>query len=157
VTSAEDAPPPRWYLRVVPVSGVLILLVGLALVVPPFRNQIELSLTRQLDPYVELYFARSVPAGGQAVCTRTGATVRVSFVVASHLESRQAVAWNVLLAPAGKARRALSQHGSLHTVPGHATGMRASFSLPKKQGYTVSVTLPAQHQQLRAHCPGRST
>jgi hypothetical protein len=157
VTSAEDTPGTRWYLRVLPVCGLLVVVAAAALVIPSFRHQAELSLTRQPDPYVELYFARSVADGGQAVCTRSGATVQVSFVMVSHLERRQAVAWQAVLDPSGRTRRAARQQGSVRTAPGQATGMRASFSLPGKLGYTVSVTLPALEQQVRAHCPGRST
>jgi hypothetical protein len=154
VTSPERAPA-RWFQRVLPVSGLVVLLIALAaVVVPSFRDQLELSLSRQPQPYVELYFARSVPAGGQAVCSRSGSTVRVRFVVASHLEHRQAVAYRVVVDPAAKGERTMRKGGSLRTAPGRATGTRTTFALPRRQGYTVSVTLPALHQQVRAHCPG---
>ncbi len=103
---------------------------------------------------MELYFARSAGPNGQAVCARKGKAARVRFVIASHLEERQAVAYRVSLDPAAKGKRTLRRAGSARVTPGAAFEVRKSFARPRR-GYTVSVSLPAFGQQLRAHCPGR--
>jgi hypothetical protein len=147
----------RWYQRVLPVVGLAVLLVGVvALVVPSVRHQAELSLSRQPEPYVELYFARTgSQAAPQAVCTRSGDKVRVHFVIGSHLEKEQPVAYRVTVDPASKGARTLRKAGSATTVPDVSTTVDSSFALARSQGYTVSVSLPAFDQQLRAHCSGR--
>jgi hypothetical protein len=103
---------------------------------------------------VELYFARSARPNGQAVCAGKGRSARVRFVIASHLEERQAVAYRVVLDPAAKGKRTQRRAASARVTPGAAFEVRKSFARPRG-GYTVSVSLPAFGQQLRAHCPGR--
>ena len=155
---AETPDAPRWYQRVLPVSAAAVALVALvALVVPAFRDQVALSVSRQSQPYVELYFARSTAPNGQAVCTRKGSAVLVRFVIASHLERRQAVAYRVAVDPVGKRSRPMRKAGSLRVTPGTTPEVRASFVVPRRQGYTVSVALPVFDQALRARCPGRTS
>ena len=151
-----DAPPaPRWFQRVLPVTGLLVALVVLAaLVSPAFRDEVALSTSRQSQSYVELYFARSAAPNGQAVCAGNGKSARVRFVIASHLEERQAVAFRVALDPDAKGKRTHRRVGSVRVTPGAAFEVRKSFARPRR-GYTVSVRLPAFDQELRAHCPGR--
>lgn len=145
----------RWFQRVLPVTGLALLVVALAaLVVPSFRDQVKLSISRQTQPYAELYFARRTGPVAQAVCLRQGSTVGVRFVIASHLEKNQAVAYRVTVDPATKGRRALRKAGSTSTTPDTAREVRTTFALPRREPYTLTVTLPALHEQLRAHCPG---
>ena len=159
----QDAPEqhapaaPRWFQRVLPVTAIAVGLVALAtLVVPAFRDQVELSVSRRPQPYVELYFARTPsPATAQAVCTRRGSSVRVQFVVASHLQREQTVAWRIAVAPDAKGARVQHRAGSVRTSPATSTEVRKAFTVPRRKGYTVSVRLPALDQQLRARCPGR--
>jgi hypothetical protein len=152
----QTADAPRWFQRVLPVTGLVIAVIALAaLAVPAFRDQVKLSVSRQPQPYVELYFARSVGPVAQVVCQRRGSAVGVRFVVASHLERSQAVAYRVSVDPASKGRRTLRKAGSAHTFPNKPTEVRKVFALPRGTAYTVSVTLPALDQQLRAHCSGR--
>jgi len=158
----EDAPEqetpdaPRWYQRVLPVSAAAVVLLAIiAFVVPAFRDQIALSVSRQSQPYVELYFAPSTAANGQAVCTRKGSAVLVRFVVASHLDRRQAIAYRVTVDPVGKSARPMRKAGSGRVTPGTSPEVRSSFAVPRRLGYAVSVTLPAFGQELRARCEGR--
>jgi hypothetical protein len=145
----------RWFQRVLPVTGLALLLVALAaLIVPAFRDQVKLSISRQTQPYVELYFARRTGPVAQAVCLRQGSTVGVRFVIASHLHQSQTVAYRVTVDPATKGRRTLRKAGSTHTTPDTPREVRKTFSLPGRAPYTLTVSLPALDQQLRAHCPG---
>jgi hypothetical protein len=61
----------------------------------------------------------------------------------------------VVVDPVSKGARTLRKNGSATTVPDVSTTVHSTFSLPRHQGYTVSVSLPAFDQQLRAHCSGR--
>ena len=153
----EQQPPdaPRWFQRVLPVTGLVILVIALASLVPAFRDQVKASVSRQPQPYVELYFARSVGPVAQVVCQRRGSAVGVRFVIASHLEKSKSVAWRVSVDPAGKGKRTLRKAGSAQTFPNKPTEVRKAFALPRGTAYTVSVALPALGQQLRAHCAGR--
>jgi hypothetical protein len=156
-TAPEAGAPttPRWFQRVLPVSGLLVALVVLAaLVSPAFRDEVALSTSRQSQSYVELYFARSAAPNGQAVCAGQARSARVRFVIASHLGERQAVAFRVSLDPAAKGKRIHRRAGSVRVTPGAAFEVKKSFARPRG-AYTVSVELPAFGQQLRAHCPGR--
>jgi hypothetical protein len=136
-------------------TAIAVALIALAaLVSPAFRDQVELSTSRQAQPYVELYFARSASSTGQAVCTTKGAAARVRFVVGSHLDKRQGVAYRVSVDPAAKGQRTQRKAGSARVTPGTSVQVTKAFSVPRG-GYTVSVRLPALDQQLRAHCPGR--
>jgi hypothetical protein len=147
--------PRRWFHRVLPVTGLVLLVIALAaLAIPGFRDQVKLSISRQTQPYVELYFARRTGPVAQAVCLRQGSTVGVRFVIASHLEKSQRVAYRVVVDPSAKGRRTLRKAGSASTSPGAPREVRKAFTLPKREPYTLTVTLPALHQQLRAHCPG---
>lgn len=146
---------PRWFQRVLPVTGLVIAVIVIAaLVVPSFRDQVKLSVSRQSQPYVELYFSRTVGPVAQVVCQRRGQAVGVRFVVASHLDQTQAVAYRVAVVPAGKGERALRKAGSARTFPGKATEVRKAFAVPRSKAYTVAVSLPAFGQQLRARCTG---
>ena len=152
----DGAPAPRWYQRVLPVTGLAVLLLALAaLAIPAFRDQVELSTSRQSQPYVELFFARSAAETGQATCLAKGAKAYVRFVVASHLDDRQSVAYRISMVPTTKGAKAARRAGAVRITPGTSAMVTKSFARPR-QGYTVSVRLPALDQQLRAHCPGRS-
>jgi hypothetical protein len=145
----------RWFQRVLPVTGLALLLVALAaLIVPAFRDQLKLSISRQAQPYVELYFARRVGPVAQVVCLRQGSTVGVRFVIASHLHESRTVAYRVTVDPATKGRRTLHKTGSTHTTPDTPREVGKAFRLPRRPAYTLTVSLPALDQQLRAHCPG---
>jgi hypothetical protein len=140
---------------VLPVSAVALVLIALAaLAVPAFRDQVELSTSRKQQPFVELFFART-PAGAQLVCDRRGSSVRVLFSVASHLEKQQRLGYRVSVLSSGKGAHAVRKAGAVQAIPGTTVQVRKAFVLPRKQGYTVSVRLPALDQELRAHCSGR--
>jgi hypothetical protein len=137
------------------VTGLAIVLVALAaLVVPAFRDQVELSTSRQSEPYVELYFAHSAAPDGQAVCTAKAGKAVVRFVIGSHLAKEQPVAYRVTVDPTSPGARTSHAQQSVRVAPGASATVTKVFALPRK-GYTVSVSLPALDQQLRAHCPGQ--
>ena len=154
-TPENPAPAPRWFQRVLPVTGLALALVALAtLLVPAFRDQMELSTSRQPEPYVELYFARSAAPNGQAVCTAQGGRAVVRFVVGSHLAKEQSVAYRVVVDPVAKGVPTSRARGSVRVDPGASAPVTKALVRPRR-GYTVSVSLPALGQQLRAHCPGQ--
>jgi hypothetical protein len=159
VDSPEDSPaaPSRWYQRVLPVTLVGLVVVALAaLLVPSVRHQLGLSVTRKPARYVELYFAEAA-SGRQAVCIRNGASIRVRFVIESHLERRRAVRYRVAIDPSAKGLPTRREAGSTGVSPGKTRDVKKSFTLPGDEGYVVSVVLPGLDQRLRAHCrAGRS-
>ncbi len=150
---SEAVTPAPWYQRAVTVSAVGVGLVGLvALLSPAFRDQIDLSTSRRPDPFVELYFAQSASSPAQAVCTKRGSSVRVRFVVESHLQRREAMPYRLSLDPSEKGLPTQRKKGSADVSPGVPLVVRKSFTLPRGEGYTLSVVLPDLDQGLRAHC-----
>ena len=149
----EPQPAVPWYQRVLPVTGVLLLVLAVAAVlVPPFRDQLKLSVSRQSQEYVALYFARPGDAQRQLVCLRKGSTVWVRFVVESHLDDRETVKYVVSVAPSGK--KAIRKGGAVPVTPGAPVEEIKKFRVARSQDYAVSVVLPAQKQLIRARCPG---
>lgn len=150
--------PTRWYQRVVPVTTLALALVAIAAgVVPGFADQLEQSLTRQPASYVELYFDQPMAATTQTACLRRGPSVRVRFVVESHLPANRRVAYRVRVQPLGQDHRPLRQTGKFTVSPGEAVAVRRTFRLPAGQAYVVQVHLPALDQHLRIRCgAGRS-
>jgi hypothetical protein len=156
--------PAPWYQRVLPVTlWVLVVIALAATLVPGVRHQLALSLTRQQVSYAELYFARPTSAGAQAACVRRGDSVRVRFVVQSHLARRQPVAYRVVVDPStqdpstqdpstqGQATR--RQAGSAEVSPTKAVAVTRTFKVQRGAAYVLSVELPAFDQQLRVRCP----
>jgi hypothetical protein len=156
-TGPDSATPtPRWFQRVLPTSvlGVLVLVLA-TLLVPGVRQQVSLSTSHRPEPYVELYFAR--PSSGHHVaCVRRGKTVKVGFVIASHLERRQTIAYRATVRRSGHGSRVLHNAGATRVTPGTTRTVRPTFALRPGHAYTVTVRLPALHQQLRARCPAVS-
>lgn len=146
--------PAPWYQRVLPVVLCVLVVIALAAtLVPGVRHQLALSLTRQQVSYVELYFARPTSAGAQAACVRKGDSVRVRFVVQSHLARRQPVAYRVVVDPSRPGQRTRRQAGSVEVSPGKAVAVTRSFKVPRGAAYVLSVKLPTFDQQLRVRCP----
>ena len=140
----------RWFDRVVPVIGLVLLLVGLAtLTVPGFRDELALSTTRQPEPFVELYFTRTV---AHPMCSRDGDAAAVRFVVVSHLERSTRMAYRLTVRSADG--DAAVRKRTVGLEPGQAR--QVSARVPTAAGdYTVTVLLPTLDQRIRAHC-GRS-
>jgi hypothetical protein len=135
-----------------------VLLAGLAtLALPGFRDQVELSVSRQPEPFVELYFAPSTSAEPPVMCARRTDSVRVKFVIASHLDRRRAVAYRVAVKASGDRARTQRRAGSVRLAPGTSHQVRTSFTLPRGDFYKVQVELPGLDQQLHARCPGRQS
>lgn len=153
----EAVSPSRWYQRALPLVLAGLVVLGLAAAVSPaVRHQLDLSLTRQPASYVELYFAQPMSSGPQAACLQRGDSVRVEFVVESHLATRRAVAHRVTVDPDGPGQRTRRATGSTEVSPETAVQVRESLRLPRGQGYTLTVALPELDQQLRVRCRGRS-
>jgi hypothetical protein len=172
-----DTPSPRWFVRVLPVTCVAVVVVAvLAALLPGFREQVQTSVTRQAQPYVELYFTpkaavdlespaiskalssrgspTSISDGAQVTCARRGAHVLVAFALRSHLGKREAIAYRVRVDPLVKHARTLSRAGTVELAPGESSDVQALFRVPFKQGYVLSVVLPGREQLLRARCGG---
>ena len=146
----------RWFQRALPLTAIGLVALGLgAALSPAFRHQLDLSLTRQPASYVELYFAQPMSAGSQAACVRTRESVRVRFVIESHLESRRAVAYRVSADPGERGERTRRATGTAVVSPGAAVHVRKSLRLPRGQGYTVTVALPELDQRLHVRCRER--
>lgn len=143
----------RWHRRVLPVTGlVLALLAVAALVSPGFRDQVALSVTRQPQPFVELWFTQTAQyAEAGTRCLRDGDSLGVAFTVASHLEEPETLEFQV--AVDGAADGAGTQRGSLDLDPGEARDVRVWVTAPDDRAQTVTVRLPALDQELRARCP----
>ena len=142
---------PRWFQRALPVTGLVLLLVGLAaLLLPAVRDQVAVSTTRQDQPYVELFFTQTRPVE-DSMCGRAGPG-EVRFTVASHLEEQRRLAYRVVVAPADGEPR--TTRGTLRVAPGDIRRVRAQLLTPTTQDYTLTVRLPALDQQIRAHCSG---
>jgi hypothetical protein len=140
---------PRWFQRALPVTGLVLLLVGLAaLFLPAVRDQVAVSTTRQDQPYAELFFTQTRPVD-DAMCGRAGKG-EVRFTVASHLEKRRTLAYRVVVAPTEGEQR--TTKGTLRIKPGDTRQVRAQLLTPTTQDYTLTVRLPALDQQIRAHC-----
>jgi hypothetical protein len=164
VTTADDSttdPGPttsvRWFQRVFPVTVIGLLLIGvLALVAPPFRDQLRLSVTREPESYVDLYFAAAAPGtleGGQATCVRRGSDVVVDFVVRSHLAAAEQVPYSVTVAPATQGPGTRSGAGKVRLSPGRSAAVRELIAFPPRvRRYVVTVSLPGRQERLRARC-----
>ena len=152
-TAPAPGAPSRWFQRVLPVTGIFLVLVAVAfLLSPSFRDQLRLSVSRQAQPYVELYFAKST-SGAPVPCPRRTKAVRVRFVLESHLDKRQPVKWRVVVNPAGQGRT-LRTRGSIEVSPGAPTEVLKSIKLSRTEGYTIAVLLPGRNQHLLARCRG---
>jgi hypothetical protein len=166
VNTADQSPAPRasepsapWFQRVFPVVGLALVLVGaLALFVPDVRTQLRLSVTREPESFVEMYFVeapRGTLEGGQTTCARRGSKVMVDFVLRSHLTETQRIAYSVRIDPTGPGKTRRSA-GEVQLRPGSSTTVHQMQRLGARAAYVVTVRLPGRDQYLRARCrPGR--
>lgn len=139
--ASQDQPvAARWYQRVLPVTGLALAVLALAaLVLPAFRHQVALSTTRQPQPFVELYFSKSLPAD-QVACGK-----EVRFTVVSHLEESRRLRYDVSAGPAQRT-------GTVLLRPGRSRQVRVPVDAPA--AHLVAVRLPALDQHLLLHCDG---
>jgi hypothetical protein len=156
-----STPPGRWFQRVLPVTGILLLLVAvLAALVPQFRSELRLSVTREPERYVDLYFIEAASGsleGGQTTCTRDRSDIAVDFVVRSHLGATARIPYSITVKPARKGLKPRRAHGAVRLSPGSSKTLHETLALPARTAYVVTVSLPGRQQHLRAHCgKGRS-
>lgn len=161
MTTPEEAPSapasrgPRWYHRVLPTTALgVAVVVGAALAVPGFRDQLALSVTHRPESYVELYFGAPAVPVRPTGCVRHGRSALVVFTVTSHLRDDASLPARVVVDPAGPGR-ALHRNGKLPLAPGQAREVRVPFQVAPAKAYRVAVDLPSLGQSLRAHCAGR--
>ncbi len=153
---SEAVAPAPWYQRVLPLTlCVLVVIAVAAVLVPGLRHQLALSLTRQPVAYVELYFASPTTAGAQAACIRKGESVRVRFVIESHLAQRRSLEYRVIVDPSTQGQRTRRQAGSAEVTSGQAVAVTRTFRVPRRQGYLLTVKLSAFDEQLHVRCPAR--
>lgn len=146
----RDRTATRWFQRVLPVTGLVLLVLALAaLAVPSFRHQVALSASHQPDPYVELFFARTTD-GTQVICTSSGGRAEIRFAVTSHLDDEQDLAYAVAVDDKRK-------NGSVAVQPGQTAEVTEKVTRPERGEYDVAVWLPGTGQRLMAHCPGASS
>jgi len=153
-SSDADASAP-WYVRAVPVTALLaVLVVAATLLIPGFRDEVARSTTRQSQPFAELYFPQD-RTGAPVVCTPSGDSVLVRFAVSSHLEHRQWMGYQVTLSPtlSSTLSPTLRKAGTFLISPDETR--RQSVRLPRPAGPAlVTVRLPEVGQRLHARCDG---
>ncbi len=144
-----------WYARVVPVTAVTTAgLVLATLLVPAFRHEVELSLTRQTSPYVALYFEGPAARADPAACARTRGAVTARFAVESHLHAARPVAYRVVLDPRRQETKPVRRTGEVETRPGETRHVVERLRVPGRGGFRVVVTLPDLGEQLVVRCGG---
>ncbi len=143
---------PRWFQRVLPVTGLVLAAVALAaLLLPAFRDQVALSTSRQPQPYAELYFTQT--GRTDAMCASS-----VRFTVTSHFERTRRLAYRVTVSPGadkkGTDKKGADKQGTVRLEPGRTRQVHVPVGIPAHQDSTVTVRLPALDQLIRAHCSG---
>jgi hypothetical protein len=122
-----------------------------ALVVSPsLRRQLDLSLTRRPEPYVDLYFADVAAARS---CRAADGTTSVLVSVASHLAVPRRLRYVARLVPAGRPRHASTHRrtGLIATTPGQVSTFTTTLPVPRS-AYGVRIALAGLPQQLLVHC-----
>lgn len=148
---AVSETPPRWWQRVLPVTGLaLVTLAVAALLVPDVRQQVLLSATHQPQEYVALSFARDA-AGLPVTCAVQGREVRVRFVVSSQLREPDRVGYVVVVTARGAEHR---QPGHVRLDPGQVARVTEQLPLASDR-YAVDVRLTGLDQHIHARCPRR--
>lgn len=152
----DPAPTQPWWRRVVPLSGVVLVVAALAVaLVPALREQLLLSASHRQASYVEMAFTPD-QAGLVDPCVRSKSGVEVRFSLAGHGDEAGERAWRIVVTdPSGDraARKVLT--GTVRLPEDRPTSIRevvTGWSGP----YAVLVTLPGTPQRLVAHCGGAS-
>ncbi len=144
-----------WYQRVLPASSVVLAVLALAVaLVPAFRHQVELSLTRQETPYVELYFDGPAARAAPAACAAGRGSVSLRFTVESHLRTAGPIAYRVELDPRSPGAKPVRRTGEVVVRPGQAKRVVETLRLPGRNSYRAEVALPSLGQHLVVRCPG---
>ncbi len=144
---AEQAGSPRWYQRALPVTAIAGLgLAAVALALPGLDDDIELSTSRQPQPFVELFLS-APPA---ELCDG-GDAPRVRFRVVSHLEELRRIGYTISVTSQG--REVSREVAKLRIGPGQAKSVWTQVAAPDAP-YTVTVDLRNRPETVRVHCPG---
>jgi len=153
IRAAGQGPEPRWFQRVLPVVATAVALVALGAVLSPgFRHELELSTSRQPQPFVELSFPNAA-SGAHDGCARTVASVGTRFALTGHLTEPRRLAYRVSVTPSGGSIHTQHAYGSIRLARGDSREVRVMFPVRPTRAYTVSVRLPELGQRLLAHCP----
>jgi hypothetical protein len=140
---------PRWWERLVPVAGLALALVaGAAFALPGLDDELELSTSRQPQPFVELSLSgrpANLCAGGEAP--------RVRFRVTSHLPKHRRIGYTISVTAAGGEMS--REAATLRIGPGQAKSVRKQMVAPAAAPYTVTINLRHRPETVRVHCPGK--
>lgn len=135
--------------RVVPVVCVLALVCTIAIIASPaLRRQLDLSLTRQPDPYVEMYFADVAAARS---CHSVHGATHLRVRVASHLTAPARLRYRARVVASGVRRDGQAVTGRVATTPGEASTFTTTLHVPRR-AYSVRVALVGRPVQLIVHC-----
>jgi hypothetical protein len=147
-TPDEGARGPRWWQRVVPVAGLaLVMAAAAAFALPGLEDELELSTSRQPQPFVELFLS-GPPA---RLCAR-GDAPYVRFGVKSHLPELRRIGYTISVRATG---RVVSRKAArIRIGPGKATSVRTRVTAPAAAPYAVTVNLRHRPETVRVHCPG---
>ena len=148
-------PPPEqatgdlhWWQRLLPVSGIAALVLALAAYAfPGLDDEIEVSTTREPQPFLELYLTGR-PA---AVCA--GDVAQVRFRVESHLRRVRTLGYRVGVDPAGP-RETVRRRGRTRIAPDQGKSVRTEVAAPAGTAYDITVRLRHRPERLRIHCDG---
>jgi hypothetical protein len=145
-TEALEQRTPRWFQRVLPVTGLVVAVAAvLAVVFPGFREQVARSATHEPQEYVALSFGRAAD-GTVVTCTGSRTAVKVRFDVESHLAGSEEIAYEIRV---GDTRR----EGTVSVAPGGTAEVVRAVRRPGQGRFEVSVLLPDQDQRVVAYCP----
>jgi hypothetical protein len=154
------------------VLGALLVLGGLGyLAIPSVHDQLDLSLSRQETPFVELYAVSLDDASHVGTTCQPGetpGTTEVVFAMRSHLGQAEQLGYEVSAhEPAdqeqGAARSAQDSTGAaigtpvtadVPVLPGDTATERVDVPVPARRAFDVQVRLPSTGQYLLLHCAG---
>jgi hypothetical protein len=147
-TPDEGTRAPRWWQRVVPVAGLALAMAATAaFALPGLDDQLELSTSRQPQPFVELSLS-----GPPAKLCAGGEAARVRFRVTSHLQELRRIGYTVSVSANG--REVSRKAARIRIAPGRARSVRTRTAAPTAAPYTVTVNLRHRPETVRVHCAG---
>jgi hypothetical protein len=146
-TPDDGARGPRWWQRVVPVAGLALVMAAVAaFALPGLDDELELSTSRQPQPFVELSLS-----GPPAKLCAGDEAARVRFRVKSHLKERRRIGYIVTVR--AKGREVSRKAARIRVGPGRARSVRTRAAAPAGAPYTVTVNLRHRPETVRVHCP----
>jgi hypothetical protein len=168
-TQPRAAATPRGFRAVWPGLGLILMVVTVAyLAVPSVRHQLELSMSRQDTPFVELYAVMlDSQSHAGTTCQPAGApgSTQVTFAMRSHLRDRDTLHYQVAVSIPPAADQPDSTPGTpykqrifdrVNVDPGATRSVQLDVPVPPDQPFDIAVTLPATAQSLLFHCAAQA-